>query len=62
MPHVADWKKEKVAELEELTNNNEIIGIVNLADIPAPQLQTMRRTLGDKAILKCHVKTSLKLL
>ena len=25
MPHVADWKKEKVAELEELTNNNEII-------------------------------------
>ena len=39
MHHVADWKKEKVAELEDLTNSHEIIGIVNLADIPAKQLQ-----------------------
>lgn len=61
MPHVADWKKEKVAELEELTNNNEIIGIVNLADIPARQLQTMRRTLGDQAILKMSRKNFIKI-
>ena len=61
MPHVADWKKEKVAELEELTNNNDIIGIVNLADIPAPQLQTMRKTLGDKAILKMSRKNFIKI-
>lgn len=61
MPHVADWKKEKVAELEELTNNNEIIGIVNLADIPAPQLQTMRKTLGDNAILKMSRKNFIKI-
>lgn len=61
MPHVADWKKEKVAELEELTNNNEIVGIVNLADIPAPQLQTMRKSLGDKAILKMSRKNFIKI-
>ena len=61
MPHVADWKKEKVAELEELTNNNEIIGIVNLADIPAQQLQTMRKSLGDKAILKMSRKNFIKI-
>ncbi len=61
MPHVADWKKEKVAELEELTNNNEIIGIVNLADIPAPQLQTMRKNLGDNAILKMSRKNFIKI-
>ncbi|MBR0472202.1 MAG: 50S ribosomal protein L10 [Methanosphaera sp.] len=61
MPHVADWKKEKVAELEELTNNNEIIGIVNLADIPARQLQTMRKSLGDKAILKMSRKNFIKI-
>ena len=61
MPHVADWKKEKVAELEELTNNNEIIGIVNLADIPAPQLQTMRKSLGDNAILKMSRKNFIKI-
>jgi len=61
MPHVADWKKDKVAELEELTNNNEIIGIVNLADIPAPQLQAMRKSLGDKAILKMSRKNFIKI-
>ncbi|RAP44653.1 MAG: 50S ribosomal protein L10, partial [Methanosphaera sp. rholeuAM6] len=57
----ADWKKEKVAELEELTNNNEIIGIVNLADIPARQLQTMRKSLGDSAILKMSRKNFIKI-
>ena len=61
MPHVADWKKEKVAELEELTNNNEIIGIVNLADIPAPQLQSMRKSLVGKAILKLSRKNFIKI-
>jgi len=61
MPHVADWKKEKVAELEELTNANEIIGIVNLADIPARQLQTMRKSLGDQAILKMSRKNFIKI-
>jgi len=61
MPHVADWKKEKVAELEELTNNHEIIGIVNLADIPARQLQEMRKSLGDNAILKMSRKNFIKI-
>ena len=61
MHHVADWKKEKVAELEDLTNSHEIIGIVNLADIPAKQLQTMRKSLGDNAILKMSRKNFIKI-
>ncbi|OED30669.1 50S ribosomal protein L10 [Methanosphaera sp. WGK6] len=61
MNHVADWKKEKVAELEDLTNAHEIVGIVNLADIPAKQLQTMRKSLGDKAILKMSRKNFIKI-
>jgi large subunit ribosomal protein L10 len=61
MHHVADWKKEKVAELEDLTNFHEIIGIVNLADIPAKQLQTMRKSLGDNAILKMSRKNFIKI-
>ncbi|WP_455645156.1 50S ribosomal protein L10 [Methanosphaera sp.] len=61
MNHVADWKKEKVAELEDLTNSHEIVGIVNLADIPARQLQTMRKSLGDKAILKMSRKNFIKI-
>lgn len=61
MHHVADWKKEKVAELEDLINSHEIIGIVNLADIPAKQLQTMRKSLGDNAILKMSRKNFIKI-
>lgn len=61
MNHVADWKKEKVAELEDLSNSHEIVGIVNLADIPAPQLQTMRKSLGDKAVLKMSRKNFIKI-
>ena len=61
MHHVADWKKEKVAELEDLTNSHEIIGIVNVADIPAKQLQTMRKSLGDNAILKMSRKNFIKI-
>ena len=60
MPHVADWKKEKVADLENLTNTHEIVGIVNLADIPAPQLQTMRRSLGKDAVLRMSRKNFIK--
>lgn len=61
MPHVADWKKEKVADLENLTNTHEIVGIVNLADIPAPQLQTMRRSLGKDAVLRMSRKNFIKI-
>jgi large subunit ribosomal protein L10 len=61
MHHVADWKKEKVADLEDLTNSHEIIGIVNLADIPAPQLQTMRKSLGDNAVLRMSRKNFIKI-
>ena len=61
MHHVADWKKEKVAELEDLTKDHEIIGIVNLADIPAPQLQTMRKSLYGKAVIKMSRKNFIKL-
>lgn len=61
MPHVADWKKEKVADLENLINNNEIVGIVNLADIPAPQLQTMRKSLSGKAVIRMSRKNFIKI-
>ena len=49
MPHVAEWKKEEVASLKELIASHEVVGMANLLDIPAPQLQKMRRTLKDSA-------------
>lgn len=61
MPHVAEWKKDEVASLKELINSYEVVGMANLADIPAPQLQQMRRTLKDSATLKMSRKTLMSL-
>ncbi|MDO5851796.1 MAG: 50S ribosomal protein L10 [Methanobacteriaceae archaeon] len=61
MHHVADWKKEKVQDLEQLTEEHDVIGIVDLADIPAPQLQTMRTSLNKDAVLRMSRKTFIKI-
>jgi large subunit ribosomal protein L10 len=61
MPHVAEWKKEEVASLKELIKSHEVVGMANLLDIPAPQLQKMRRTLKDSAVLKMSRKTFMSL-
>jgi large subunit ribosomal protein L10 len=61
MPHVAEWKKEEVASLKELIASHEVVGMANLLDIPAPQLQKMRRTLKDSAVLKMSRKTFMSL-
>lgn len=61
MPHVAEWKKDEVANLKELIENHEVVGMANLADIPAPQLQKMRRTLKDSATIKMSRKTLMSL-
>jgi large subunit ribosomal protein L10 len=61
MPHVAEWKKEEVANLKKLIESHEVVGMANLSDIPAPQLQKMRRTLKDSATLKMSRKTFMSL-
>ena len=43
MPHVAEWKKDEVASLKKLIESHEVVGMANLSDIPAPQLQKMRQ-------------------
>jgi large subunit ribosomal protein L10 len=61
MPHVAEWKKDEVASLKKLMESHEVVGMANLADIPAPQLQKMRRTLKESATLKMSRKTLMTL-
>ena len=43
--HVADYKKEIVSNLVNLINEYPIIGVVNMENLPAPQLQAMRAQL-----------------
>jgi large subunit ribosomal protein L10 len=61
MAHVANWKKDEVNSLKELIEGHSVVGMANLADIPAPQLQKMRRTLKDNATLKMSRKTLMTL-
>jgi large subunit ribosomal protein L10 len=61
MPHVAQWKKEEISNLKSLIESHQVVGIANLANIPAPQLQKMRRTLKDSATVKMSRKTFMNL-
>lgn len=61
MAHVAEWKKEEVKELKSLIDSHEVIGIVNLVDIPAKQLQKMRQSLNGKAIIRMSKKNLIDL-
>ena len=61
MPHVAEWKKEEVKELKEMIEGHPVVGMVDLSDIPAPQLQKMRQSLRGSAKLKMSRKTLMDL-
>lgn len=52
MAHVAEWKKDEVNELKDLIAKSEVVGIVNLLNIPARQLQEMRKSLVGKATIR----------
>ena len=61
MAHVAEWKKEEVEDLKELIKIHSVVGMANLSDIPAPQLQKMRRNLKDSTTIKMSRKTLMSL-
>lgn len=61
MAHVAEWKREEVNDLKELIKSHSVVGMANLADIPAPQLQKMRRNLRDTTTIKMSRKTLMSL-
>ena len=56
MAHVAEWKKEEVSELKGLIDSYDVVGIVDLLNIPAKQLQEMRKTLKGKAVIRMSKK------
>lgn len=50
MAHVAPWKYKFVENLTKLIEKYPVVGIVNINNIPAPQMQKMRATLKDKSV------------
>ncbi|MGL4669369.1 MAG: 50S ribosomal protein L10 [Methanobacteriaceae archaeon] len=61
MAHVAEWKKKEVAEIKNLVESHDVVGIANLANIPAKQLQQMRQSLTGKAIIRMSKKNLIDL-
>ncbi len=53
---VASYKVERISELVKLIQSYQIVGIVNMENIPAPQLQRMRAQLKDKLLIAMSKK------
>ncbi|WP_409199948.1 50S ribosomal protein L10 [Methanobrevibacter sp. DSM 116169] len=61
MAHVAEWKKEEVNEIKDLIGSYDVVGIVDLLNIPAKQLQEMRKSLNGQAIIRMSKKNLIDL-
>ncbi|MBI2101763.1 50S ribosomal protein L10 [Candidatus Woesearchaeota archaeon] len=59
--HVADYKKEIVGNLINLISEYPIIAVVNMENLPAPQLQTMRAQLRGKFVMTMTKRRLMKL-
>ena len=61
MAHVAEWKKEEVNELKGIIGQYDVVGIVDLMNIPAKQLQEMRNNLKNDAVIRMAKKNLIDL-
>ncbi len=61
MAHIASWKHNEVQELTSLLTTRKVIGIVNVAGIPGPQIQSMRGNLRSKAQIRSAKNSLIKI-
>ncbi|MBI4441532.1 50S ribosomal protein L10 [Candidatus Woesearchaeota archaeon] len=61
MAHIAQYKKETVNDFVALMEKYPIIGVVNMENLPSPQLQKMRSQLRGKMELRMTKRRLLKL-
>lgn len=59
--HVAQYKKDRVKEFVKLIKEYPIVGAVNMANLPAPQLQNMRAQLRKTVVLTMAKRRLLKI-
>lgn len=55
------WKEEEIEELKNKIESSPVIGVINMHQMPAPQLQEMRKDLYGKAEIRMSRKTLMKL-
>lgn len=61
MAHVAEWKKQEVEDLKKLIVSHPVVGVVDMENIPAKQLQKMRELLRSQVLIKMSKKSLMKL-
>lgn len=59
--HVAPYKKELVKKIVELIKNYQIVGVVNMENLPAKQLQKLRAQLREKVVILMTKKRLLSI-
>jgi large subunit ribosomal protein L10 len=60
MAKVAQWKLEAVRELKDMLLEYPVVGVVDMAGIPAKQLQKIRGLLRGEAIIKMSRKSVMR--
>src|SRR3989338_7297106 len=60
MAHVSEFKKKTVDDIVKLGKEYPIVGVVNMENLPAPQLQAMRAELRGRVVLFMTKKTLMK--
>ncbi len=58
---VKEWKRDEIGEFAELIDSHSVVAVVNLKNLPAPQLQEMRAELRDRMTLRMTKKTLMQL-
>ena len=61
MAHVADSKKQEVKELAELIKKYSVVGIVDITNFPAAQMQSIRKIIRQRAEFIVSKKRLMKL-
>jgi|TARA_B100001964_G_C14252490_1_gene610605 large subunit ribosomal protein L10 len=61
MPKIAEYKKKLVEDMVKLMRQSSMIGIVDMNNLPAPQLQSMRSELRGKINLFMTKKRLMKI-
>jgi len=57
LAHVAEYKKREVTELVKLMNEYQIIGVLNMENLPAAQLVRMRKRIRENALMRMSKKS-----
>lgn len=58
--HVPQWKKDEIEEIKALVKTYPVVGVVEMHEIPARQLQQMRVEFKGKAIIKVSRNTLIR--